>query len=53
MKRPKNVSQEKINLQVFPHFLGNQCPMNLSASRILVAVNLSQGKTSLNPLVSQ
>ena len=35
-KCPKNVSQEKIDLQVFPHFLSNQCPMNLSASRILI-----------------
>ena len=46
MKRPKNVSQEKFDLQVFPHFLGNQCPVNLSASHIFVVVNLSQGKTS-------
>ena len=41
-KRPKNVSRDKIDLQVFPHFLGNQCPMNLSASRILMVLNLSQ-----------
>ena len=45
-KRPKNVSREKIDLQVFPYFLGNECPMNLSASRILMVLNLSQGKTS-------
>ena len=35
-KRSKNVSRGKIDLQVFPHFLGNQCPLNLSASRILM-----------------
>ena len=45
-KRPKNVSQKKIYLQVFPHFLGNQCPMNLSTLRILMVLNLSQGKAS-------
>ena len=45
-KRPKNVSGEKINFQVFPHFLGNQCPMNFSASLILMVLNLSQGKIS-------
>ena len=45
-KRPKEVSGEKTDLQVFPHFLSNQCPMNLSASWILMALNLPQGKTS-------
>ena len=43
---PKETSKErlsgKIDLQVFPHFLGNQCPMNLLASRILTVLNLSQ-----------
>ena len=45
-KRPKEVSGEKIDLQIFPHFLSNQCPMNLSASCILMVLNLAQGKTS-------
>ena len=45
-KRPKNVSREKIDLQVFPHFLNNQCPMNLLASCILMVLNLPQGKAS-------
>ena len=45
-KHPKNVSGEKIDLQVFPHFLINQCPMNLLASCILMALNPPQGKTS-------
>ena len=45
-KRSKKVSREEIDLQVFPHFVGNQCPMNLSASLILMVLNLSQGKTS-------
>ena len=46
-KHPKNVSREKIDLQVFPHFLSNQCSMNLLASCILLMVlNLPQGKTS-------
>ena len=45
-KRPKEVSREKIDLQVFPHFLSNQCPMNLSASCILMVLNLPQSKTS-------
>ena len=52
-KRPKKVSGEKIDLQVFPHFSSNQCPMNRSASCILMVLNLPQGKTSWNPLVSQ
>ena len=47
---PKETSKErfsgKIDSQVFPHFLANQCPMNLSTSHILMALNLSQGKTS-------
>ena len=45
-KRSKNVSREKIDLQIFPHFLSNQCPMNLSASCILMVLNLFQGKFS-------
>ena len=45
-KHPKNVSQEKVDLQVFPHFLSNQCPVNLLASCILMVLNLPQGKTS-------
>ena len=45
-KHPKNVSREKIDLQVFPHFLSNQCPMNLLASCILMVLNLPQGKPS-------
>ena len=45
-KHPKNVSREKIDLQVFPHFLSNQCPMNLLASSILMALNLPKRKTS-------
>ena len=45
-KRAKHVSREKIDLEVFPHFLGNQCRINLSASRILMALNLSEGKTT-------
>ena len=45
-KHPKNVSREKIDLQVFPHFLSNQCLMNLLASCVLMVLNLPQGKTS-------
>ena len=45
-KWPKNVSREKIDLQVFPYFLGNQCPMNLLALHILMALKHSQAKTS-------
>ena len=44
-KHSNNVSREKIDLQLFPHFLSNQCPMNLLASCILMVLNLPQGKT--------
>ena len=47
---PKETSKEsflgKIDLQVFLNFLGNQCPMNLLASRILMVLNLCQGTES-------
>ena len=47
---PKETSKErflgKIDLQAFPQFLGNKCPMNLSASRILMVLNLFQGTES-------
>ena len=46
-KHPKNFSREKFDLQVFPHFLSNQCPMNLLPSCILMVRNLTQGKTLL------
>ena len=36
----------KNRFEVFPHFLGNQCPMNLSASHILMVLNLCQGTES-------
>ena len=47
---PKETSKERflgeIDLQVFPHFLCNQCPMNLLASHILMVLNLCQGTES-------